>query len=423
MTLFQNFIHKEVFKESGWFISFLSFFCVLFFIFQNINHRFWMHDFEVYYSAANSYIHGETVYGISYGLSSGFYKYSPFALLLFAPLSVLPFYVAKVLHFIVLSSLIIATIILSGKIISRNFFGETFEKKLNLKLILIFLPLIPNIYTELHLGNVNIILLFILIIGLQRLFSGKTIESGLLFALGILIKPHFIIFLPLLLLRKKFKCLFSTITGIVIGLIFPAVFTGMKYNKDLLKQWMVTMQIHNNSLIDGQNTLYSWVYRYAGRFVFTDTALCNKILAIIILSLISLAILWLIRFNIKKENSLNKVQDNMKRNFIFEFFILMAIVPNITVTDSEHFLFSIPLVVFIINFLFEKKENILYKIIGIICLVMYGMNMREIVGKDISGMLSTYGILGLANFLIIIFCVIIHIKQMNTMQNDNKIAV
>src|SRR5208283_59124 len=114
----------------------------------------------------------------------------------------------------------------------------------------------------------------------------------------------------------------------------------------------------------------------------------------------------------RKESVLKKPPEIKENNFVFEFFLLLALVPNITVTDSEHFLLSIPLITFIIHLLFEKKESIAYKIISIACLVMFGLNMRDIVGKDISLMLTNIGILGLANFLIILFCITVHIKQM-----------
>jgi hypothetical protein len=272
---------------------------------------------------------------------------------------------------------------------------------------------LPNIYTELHLGNINSVLLLIFIIALLYLLKGKDFKASLLFALGILIKPHFLIFLPLLLFRKKFKCVIYTVTGIFVGIMLPALYTGMNYNVELHKQWLRTMLVHNDSLISGQYTVYSWIYRCAGHFFFLDTLHYDKVFGIVIITVIAVAILLLLIFNFKKETSINSSQSIRENNFVFEYFILLSLVPNITVTDSEHFLLSIPLITFIINSLFENRVSIIYKIIAITCLVMFGMNMRDIVGRDISLMLSDYGILGLANFLIIIFCVVIHLKQIH----------
>jgi hypothetical protein len=403
--------YKDLLKGRGWFLLVAACYFILFFIAQNVNHRFWMHDLEVYYSAAKAFMHGDQVYGLPFGLSSGFYKYSPFALLLFAPLALLPFYAAKVLHFAVLSLLIIVNIILCEKIVSKYFFAEAPAKKLNLKFLIIFIPLLDNIYRELHLGNINTVLLFIFIIALQQLLSGKHLAPGLLLALGILIKPHFIIFLPLLLLRKKFRCLAYTVAGIVAGLLLPALFTGMQNNIGLHRQWLDIMQAHNNSLISGQNTLYSWIYKCAGRFFFSDITRYDKIFGIIILIMISLAFLALIIYHFRKENTKGSLQSVRQSDFVFEYILLLAIIPNITITDTEHFLFSLPLIVYVVHFLFQKGENIIYKIIGIVCLLMYGMNMRDLLGQDISEAINSFGILGLANFLIIVLCIVIHFRR------------
>jgi hypothetical protein len=131
----------------------------------------------------------------------------------------------------------------------------------------------------------------------------------------------------------------------------------------------------------------------------------------LILSIVAFAVLLLLLSHFKNENKINAPTVIKENNFVFEYFLLLAIVPNITVTDSEHFLFSIPLIAFIINFLFGKKIHLIYKITGIACLVMYGANMGDIVGGNISGFLTNNGILGLANFLIIIFCVTAYMKK------------
>ena len=53
------------------------------------NGRAQMADFRVYYDAANALLSGKTLYGKAFGVSSGFYKYSPFACIPFIPLALL----------------------------------------------------------------------------------------------------------------------------------------------------------------------------------------------------------------------------------------------------------------------------------------------------------------------------------------------
>jgi hypothetical protein len=70
------------------YVPFIVFATVLFaaiFAIEKINERFWLNDFKVYYSAAQALISGEQVYGVPFGLDTGFYKYSPFVAMLFVP--------------------------------------------------------------------------------------------------------------------------------------------------------------------------------------------------------------------------------------------------------------------------------------------------------------------------------------------------
>jgi len=400
---------KTQLHQYGYFIYALSFFFVLFFIIQNINNRFWLHDYEVYYSAATSFLQGKQVYGVAYGLSSGFYKYSPFALLIFAPFSLLPFFTARVLHYIILSVLIITTIIMADKIIRQNFFSTTLVKNQNLKLFLIFLPLIPNIYTELHLGNINIILLFVFILALLKILSEKYWQAALLIAIGILVKPHFIIFLPLLLIRKQYKCALTIVLFLILGILIPSVFSGFQSNIQMHKDWLITMQSHNNSLINGQNTIFSWLYRSVVQYIFPETINHDKLFGVIVLALIALVILWLLLKHFKNEKAHLENSGLIRKNFIFEYFLLLALIPNITVTDSEHFLLSIPLIAFIVYNLFEGTMSKAFKLVSVLFLVMYGLNIHELVGKSLSSWLTETGILGLANIFIISLCIYLNL--------------
>ncbi|MEI8204566.1 MAG: glycosyltransferase family 87 protein [Bacteroidota bacterium] len=413
MNILNKLFPKEMLKGYGWFIAFLFFFTTAFFVMQLINNRFWMHDFEVYYSAATAFVHGDSVYGVPFGLTSGFYKYSPFTLLMYAPFCLVPFFVAKVIHLFILGTLLIVNIISIDKVINRTFFNAASSKRISLKMFLIFLPLLANVYTEMHLGNNNTVLLFLNVFALYQLLKGRKLWAGILFAIAILIKPHFLIFAPLFLLRKEYKCLFYTFSAVVVGLLIPIVFMGMQYNSQLLNQWVEIMKIHNNGLIYSPDTLYSWCYACFGQFMFSDVIKYDKIFGLAILILVSLGILTMIIFDFRKEKTQNPIKNYKERNFIFEFFILLAIIPNIVETDSEHFLFSIPLIAYIINFLYSKGELLFFKIIGISLLVLYGMNMRELIGKTLSAAYTAHGVFGLSNILIVSFCIFIHFKKQN----------
>ena len=91
---------------------------------------------------------------------------------------------------------------------------------------------------------------------------------------------------------------------------------------------------------------------------------------------------------------------NRQTWFTLAFFGLIAFIPNITVTDSEHFLFCLPLVCFIIC-LFPKLPSWL-KIVSIAALCAYGCNWHDLWGNRVSGALEGAGVLGIGNLAIIL---------------------
>ena len=81
--------------------------CLGYLVLEWYNGRAQMADFRVYYDAANALIHGDTLYGKAFGVSSGFYKYSPFACIPFIPLALLPYGIASVVYYLLTTAAII----------------------------------------------------------------------------------------------------------------------------------------------------------------------------------------------------------------------------------------------------------------------------------------------------------------------------
>src|SRR4028119_1906921 len=106
------------------FILFASVLFLAAFVIENINGRFQLYDFLVYYSAADALLQGKQVYGIPFGLGSGFYKYAPFVLFLFIPYCVLSFKAACVIHFALLSFCFIASFLLLRNLFRTYFFPQ-----------------------------------------------------------------------------------------------------------------------------------------------------------------------------------------------------------------------------------------------------------------------------------------------------------
>ena len=115
------------------FIVFVALACLAIFVFENINHRFWLNDFKVYYGGATALLNGEQVYGVLYSLGSGYYKYSPFTALLAIPFCLFNFNTAAIFQFFILS---FSIILLFFEYLTRFCYqNDTENPKLTLALI------------------------------------------------------------------------------------------------------------------------------------------------------------------------------------------------------------------------------------------------------------------------------------------------
>lgn len=380
--------------------------------------RFKLRDFEVYYTAAKHLITGQQVYGIPFGLGSGYYKYSPFALFLFIPLAALPFPISKLIYYFILASAVIFGIYFSDKILRKFVFSSVEPHPTDRVILLTALIGGFHYYRELILGNINMILLGILLIALtisntdrfKRSFISQS-GSGLLLAIAIMIKPHFIIFLPALAFRKKWWALKGAIAGIVFAFFFPLVLGFQKATR-LTMDWFNIMKLHNESVVGAENTIFAWTNKiFFGRHIHIP----EKILFISLLCLVALAIAGIIYFNRRSENKTSG-QDKQKMiisDWTFEFFMLLALVPNLTKTDTEHFLLSTPLILFLLSALnhpVQIKKTSKWILISIVCLafILYGGNWHDLIGDKLSKLWDDFGLLGLGNMLIILCALVVH---------------
>ena len=166
---------------------------------EQANGRFWLNDFRVFYEAAQALVSNEQVYGVTFGLDTGYYKYSPFTLLFFTPFTLLPFSLASIVQFWIIVALTIYLILTLNKLVNKYVFNL---KSNNVFLFLIVLIIILNhLIRELHLGNTNIILMFLLTLALQFSLKNKILLASTLLAIVILTKPYFLVLVLPFILR------------------------------------------------------------------------------------------------------------------------------------------------------------------------------------------------------------------------------
>lgn len=352
------------------------------------NGRAQMADFRVYYDAANALMNGDVLYGKAFGVSSGFYKYSPFACLPFIPLALLPYEVASVVYYILLTS----AIIYFSLRVSNDIAGNSKElNHTNYLPILVGVFLIDHLERELHLGNINLFLLMMLYEVYRKLIDGKEIQGGILYGLILLFKPHFLLLLPYFVWKKHLKTVLFSGATIIVGLVVPAAISGWHANTDLVAQWFKAISDHNLALQSSPNTLYGIL----NELFFSGKA--ESWLVFAVLLIVAVLIALFIMKNDKEEG-----MPWTKTIRFREFFLLVALVPNLVHTDTEHFMWVWPLLALAIYSTFDRTKPLRMLRISflIIAFIPFALNSPDLVGKANSLMFDE-GAIGIANMLVL----------------------
>jgi hypothetical protein len=368
----------------------LSFF-ILIFTLENINGRFWLNDFKVYYLAAKALLSGSQVYGTVFGLDTGYYKYSPFILLLFTPFCLLSFYAASVIQFILIAASTLVSMLVIQYILS-NFLFDSQHPRRNRLLSLGILCVVGHLFRELHMGNVNMIVVLLLSMGLLFTLENNAILSGICIGIAIMIKPYFLLLMLPLFLYKKIKTMQGIVAVLIFAVIVPFVVFGFFEGASLHQQWIASMVQHNTYITSNQNIQAIIAY-------YSNSSISNSVqyYVMLIIVIAYVGFFYYSRRLGKKWQLYEKVE---RTSFIIGYFMMFAIIPNILLTDTEHFIFSLPLILFLLNYLAVSKN---YVAIGgfVVLIFFYGCNSPDIIGSVLFNKFDRMGLIGISNLVLI----------------------
>ncbi|MDD2965362.1 MAG: glycosyltransferase family 87 protein [Bacteroidales bacterium] len=384
------------FTALQWFYVLIVVFFSSFYLVENINGRFWLNDFLVYHSASSALLSGDQVYGVAFGLGSGYFKYSPVVLMLFAPLAVIPFVVAKSVYYILVCLAIVFSIRKITRFVVELFPGSISPKYMAHASFVVLLVCLLQFYYELHLGNINSILLLMVVSSIYALRTKQNTLAGVLLGIALLVKPHFLLLYPILFLRKKYQAFVVSVFVVIVGLFLPSVFLGWNYNLELLQSWMHTMAVHNQNPLNGFDTVYSLLHRFLLVFFNFNPSWWFVPITFLLVMVAAVSLFFCNRFLLK-----TSALQLSETDFYFEFFVFLALIPNLTVTDFEHFMFSMPLIVYLIYKWKSNELNLIAKVVVVAGFLLYGGNIRELVGKDVSLWMTSHGMLGLGNLIVV----------------------
>lgn len=389
MRLFFKWIYQSPIAMRYIMIS--SLLCMGYFILQKMHHRSGVANFEVYYKASEMLLDGQDFYGVSLDGGEGYYKYAPICTVAFIPFTFIPYAFADaVYYFMVLASFIVFTLFIIYWLEKEI---GIIPKSLGWLILLVNLFLVDHFERELHLGNLNVFLhigFFSVFVLLQR---GKRIAAAILNGVLLLFQPWFALISVYFLMKGKWKHVVASLLFFSLGLVLPILFLGVDKNMELLKAW-TEFYIHPNYLLaDSPNTLYGiynmWVLSPMG--FHSSWSLVVSIQVFILLAVFALI-------------QRNKKYNNPIWCGFFEISIVLAVIPNLIHTDTEHFMWSWPLLVMIFILLQEvtTSARIWWSFIMAIIFIPFVVNSPDIVGRKWMLIFDEGGFLGFANFLILL---------------------
>lgn len=392
-------------KQPGvWFLFLL---CTGFLFAEIINDRFWLSDLEVYYRTAVRLLQGKNLYRY---IEDGHYvfKYSPVSAAFFIPLTLFPFFAAKIIYWLFLSILLVMMYVKVP--LSANAELYNYSKKKEVNYILFFGGVIMAVHflRELHLGQVNMLLLVVYLLALSLLHQNKNIAFGSLMAASVYIKPFGLIFLPWLIYRKNYKAAGWVLIWALLFFFLPVIF----YREGTLflsqyHQWINELIIelgNKQGLMQMANhTLFSVIARYTpAGYLLTENILSPQLYQLILLAIAGLYILIYLKL---------KFQDIREdQNVLYDSAMLIAFIPLLSFTSENAFIFALPMVLIILSHF--RTLPLYLQILTVIALLMLGGNFSELTGKKLSQLLDNWSVLSVGNILLTI--VLFNLRRIKT---------
>jgi hypothetical protein len=378
-----------------YFFGIFAFFFVALMVFVEIkNGKFWTNDLKVYYLAAQDFFNGGNPYENPYGLGSGFFKYPPTTLYFFAPLSAMAYFWAQISHTIMLLiSLIGSLFLLHHTFIFRS---EELSNKKRLGLMYLFFVFIAvHIVREVHLGNVNLLLLFLFVAGMIAYLKGKENYLVLCWGLMVIIKPIVILaFLPLLFMLMWRVILKMAGLGVLFFLI-PFLHKGTG-GIELWNDWFEAVSAHGDYIVSENCLKYLSSYYLSTNSVWLPSLIVFSVLVAVL--------------------SIERIKYGASKDlFISWAAILLAFNPNFFVTDTEHFLLCLPMIVLLVKEIIHYGKLWLW-IPFTLLMVGFALKSNDLWGKELSSVINEMGLLGLSNLAFIVFYGVMRQRSLSVQQ-------
>ncbi|MCP4550485.1 MAG: DUF2029 domain-containing protein [Bacteroidetes bacterium] len=382
---------KRLYNNSqylGFIIIILS--LIIYLLLELKNNKFELVDYEVYYKAAQRILNGENLFTFNDGHFR--YKYSPVAAVYFIPFSFMPLHLSKFIYWIFSIFVITSIHLICVKLL--------FPKKDNIKcsqinniVLLSWLCLSVHFMFDIHLGQVNILLYLLYSLMVLFYIKRKDYIWPLLIALSLFLKPFGLIFIPYLILKKKYKQVGLIIGYIIVIACVPLIFYGTTEFINQYNLWFNELGYElakkQHLLANGNHTIFSVLARYTPLRLLEYTPIISKIYQWTVLVLIGFFILWFI----------NKGKDQ-NNSEIINFGLIIGIIPLLAFTDTNSFGALYLIIFYLLAYFKQMSKGV--KIITISGLIMTSSNIYDIWGVKLFTLFKELSILSIGAIFLII---------------------
>lgn len=353
-------------------------------IIEHVNGRFWLNDLRVYYMAAQSMLEGSPVYGVAFGEDTGLYKYAPGVLWFFLPYTLFPFSVAALIHFLVMSVQVLAILLLIELHLCRTLFRKTLASP-NLRAMLSVVFVAVLLMRELHLGNINLGLILLVLLGMTGSVSHRDAWGGIAFGIAWAVKPYLLLLAIPFLVRGRWTLLLSAAATISAFLVLPLLYPGPDAWSDLHHQWIRSMLGHS-TILGSPDTVHQWLQVLAAGTLPGWSSVLPIVLA-------AGGLLWWALQN-------HRAGGDDEGLLSMELFTALALIPNLVVTDQEHFMYAWPLLGVALVGLSCRGPWWWWFVFG---MAMFGYALRssDLWGDALEARFTGWGLLGMGNILLI----------------------
>jgi len=222
-------------------------------------------DFHVYYYTGQKMLKGENVYDAKAYREDGIanFKYPPLFALFTSLFALTNELAAATIWFILNYIFLILFMFYSGKLIFSKEQDYKYRNWIYFWSLFMTSRFCLDNFTE---GQVNFLMMATLLLGLYFANKKKDLLGGMFIGFSIFIKYMGLIFLPYLIIKKRFKLAFFIILSFILFSMLPILFLGWQRNLSLQNDYLpqvFSTSLDFSSLSDYSNqSIWSIILRY-----------------------------------------------------------------------------------------------------------------------------------------------------------------